>query len=815
MKKPTLETDMKESTASAKLNLKYLPSFAAFLLENHLEAFVIELLRISREEDVPLLKYFSSYTEADLVEFGKKSNANLLTLIAQNQLKEYIDKSTTDFINNQLPILDREEVLIDDITLISLVRRKAFRNFLNRFTSDPVHFNLVMEEVDRFTASSEAASFNAYNNIQQDKINRVNQELALQQQELLEAQQLTEMGSFFWDIKDGNSSYTPGALAIFGLTRPSNLASFFEQVHPVDRAKLKSALDKALNEDGLFECEYTYIKDDIEKRIWSRGTVKFEAGTPVSMKGTIMDITNKYLLLERLQQSEELHKQAQALTHIGNWSWNIANNKIIWSDEMYRIYGLQPQSEEITFERFMSLVHPEDREHRMKEIEESIQKGKTADYFLRIINLDGTQKVLKGKGEVIKDENNQPLQLNGTCQDVTKEYLLNKELQEKEQNFKHLISNAPDAVIVINTASIITLWNPKTVEIFGWTAEEVIGKPLSDTIIPARYKQAHEQGMKRFLHSGVSKILNQTLELTACTKARQELHISLTISETRQGGDQAFIAFLRDISLQKNTQLELQKKTALLEYKNLELERINKELESFNFAASHDLQEPLRKIQTYTDRILDRTKNILPPHIESDFNKILASSKRMRSLIEDLLSFSQNTIKTEDTTPVDLNEMIEEVKSSFINNLEEKKVQIKVDKLPVVNVVSFQFLQLFINLISNAVKYQQDNIAPQINITSAIVDSGSLNISGVLTNKKYLEISFADNGIGFEQEYAEKIFDLFTRLHGKDKYSGTGIGLATCKKIIHNHHGFIKAESIVGKGSTFLIYLPEEIIVSY
>ncbi len=800
--------------APAKLDLKYLPAYAAFLLQHHLEAFVTELIKISREEEVPLLKYFSFYTEQQLVNLGKQSTGELLSLIATNKLKNYIDKSTAEFIANQLPIIDREEILVEDITLISLVRRKVFRKFLKMFTSDPLLFSNIMEDVDRFTTASEAASFNAYNNIQREKINKINQELALQQQELLEAQRLSEMGSFFWDMKNGNSSYTPGALEIFGMTERTNLQTFMEHVHPSDREALKLALDKALTKDGVYECEYTYTKDNIEKRIWSRGIVQFEAGIPINMKGTIMDITKNYKLLERLRHSEALHNQAQALTHIGNWSWNIPDNKILWSDEMYRIYGLEPQSEEINFDRFMSLVHPDDRETRRNEIQQSLQTLNAADYFLQIVNPDGTTKMLKGKGEVITDVNRKPIQLNGSCQDVTKEYLLNIDLQEKEQNFKQLINNAPDAVIVINTNSEIILWNPKTTEIFGWTPDEVAGKPLSGIIIPLRYREAHEKGMKRFLTTGDSHILNKTLELSACNKSGEEFFISITISQTKQGGSPAFIAFLRDISVQKNTQLELQRKTTLLEYKNLELERINGELECFNFAASHDLQEPLRKIQTYSSRIIDTAKNILPPQVVGYFDKIMTSSARMQNLIEDLLSFSQNTLKSQDAELVDLNAMIEEVINSFIINVEEKKASIKVGPLPLVKVVAFQFMQLFINLLSNAIKYQPENVAPDIIITSVFVNSVDIPIRGIFPAKNYLQISIADNGIGFEQEYAEKIFDLFTRLHNRDKYFGTGIGLATCKKIIHNHQGFINAKSSLGKGATFFIYLPEDCLVS-
>ncbi len=806
---------MNETPAGKKKFLfQYLPGYAAYLLQNHLEAFVTELVRVSRQEDVPLLRFFSSYTDQDLVKMGMSSNTDLLTKIIDHKIEEFVQESAENFIANQLPAIDREEIIAEDITIVSFVRKKVFRTFLNKYTTDTVIFNCVMEEVDRFTVMSESSSFNAYNKIQQEKISRINQELELRHQELLEAQNLAEMGSFFWDIKNGQSSYTPGTRYIFELQGKQSLESFFENVHVADRENLKKAIDKSFTEDGLFECEYTYLKNEKEKRLWSRGFVNFENGNPVSMKGTVMDITKKYKLLERLQNSEALHKQAQALTHIGNWSWNIADNKIEWSDEMYRIYGLEPQSEQITFERFLSLIHPDYREKRLQEIQQALESRKADDYFLQIVTPDGKIKMLKGLGEVILDENNNPLGINGTCQDITMEYLLNRDLKERKENFKQLINNAPDGVIVVNAENIISLWNPKSEEIFGWTSEEVIGKSLSETIFSNRYKELDEKGMQGYLATGEARMLNRTQELQACNKNGEEFYISLTVSETMQGGQRAFIMFIRDISEQRNTQIELQKKTSLLEYKNVELEKINQELESFNFAASHDLQEPLRKIRTYSNRIVEDFENEIPPKIQNYFERIISATSRMQNLITDLLSYSQNTLKSKEVQPVNLNALIEEVRTTFIENVEEKNAQLIVDPLPQVSVVPFQFLQLFINLLSNAIKYQQPGVAPVIKIKSSIINSNDIHIKGFYPGKKFLEISVADNGIGFDNEYADEIFNLFTRLHHKDKYSGTGIGLATCKKIVHNHDGIIKAESSPGKGSTFFIYLPGHCIVN-
>jgi len=796
-----------------KLLLKHLPKYSAFLLKNHLTDFVTELIKLSKKADVPLLKYFTSMGDEKLFELGMVSNEKMLTLLSQNKSNEFIDQSTNDFITNQLPIINREDILIEDITLVSPVRRKAFRNLLNRYTADTTVFANVMEDVDIFVTATETASFNAYNKIQQARINTINEELKLRQQQLLEAQDIAGMGSFFWDLKGINSEYTPGALKIFGLTKPTNLNSFFEDVHPDDREKLKAAINKAFANDGIYESEYTYTKDGEVKRIWSKGTVNFEDGKPISMRGTVRDITKEYQLLQGMLESDQLHKQAQAITHIGNWSWDITTNKVTWSDEMYRIYGLEPQSEQITFERFMQLIHPDDREKRKLEISESLETLQASDYYLRIVNPDGKVKMLKGRGEILTDSQNRPVLYNGTCQDVTTEYLLNKDLQEKEKNFQQLINNAPDGVIVINKESIITLWNPKAEQIFGWKSEEVLGKPLSTTIIPAASREAHENGIRQYLKTGVTHVLNRTLELVACKKNKDSFYISLTVSESTQGGEIAFVAFIRDISKQKEIQQELVNKTRLLEFKNEELKQINKELESFNYAASHDLQEPLRKMQIHTSRIMERNHD-LPEPVLNDIEKIGKASARMQQLLEALLDFSQNTQRSQDTKPVNLELLIEEIKTNYITNIEEKNVTINLGKLPVIRVVKFQFLQVFLNLLTNAIKYQRTGVSPVINIEYHPVYSNDLTINTAIPDQKFICISVTDNGIGFQQEYAERIFDLFTRLHHRTEYSGTGIGLATCKKIIQNHNGIIKAGSIPGKGSVFYIYLSEDCVVT-
>lgn len=246
----------------------------------------------------------------------------------------------------------------------------------------------------------------------------------------------------------------------------------------------------------------------------------------------------------------------------------------------------------------------------------------------------------------------------------------------------------------------------------------------------------------------------------------------------------------------------------LIEERNLELERNNKELASFNYVASHDLQEPLRKIQTFISRLEDKEGESLSNNGKMYIARIKSSSARMRSLIDDLLQFSR-TNKCEDSLePTNINLLIAQAKQELAQSITEKKAKIISDSLPSMMVIPFQVSQLFLNLMSNSLKYSKSDVAPVIEIlytTTHIKDMPKVKVSQC---EMYHTIIIKDNGIGFEQEYADKIFILFNRLHNKNEYSGTGIGLSICKKIVENHNGYIVADSVVNEGSTFTIYLP-------
>ena len=269
------------------------------------------------------------------------------------------------------------------------------------------------------------------------------------------------------------------------------------------------------------------------------------------------------------------------------------------------------------------------------------------------------------------------------------------------------------------------------------------------------------------------------------------------------------------VAINKNLQLEIQERKASEEkVKDLNrqlleniarLESANKDLDRFAFMASHDLQEPLRKIRIFSDLLHVKYKDMMDDDGKLHITRIQGAAERMQALIKDILTFSKISVEKGMFVRTSLNTVVDDVMNELDSTVQEKHAKITVDKLPVLQVNPGLIRPLFYNLISNALKYCKKNEPPVVSIRSEM-PSGSEN--GKPQEHRYCRIFIQDNGIGFDQKYAEEIFGMFKRLHLNTEYEGTGIGLALCKKIVEEHNGFISAKSRVNEGSTFIISLP-------
>ena len=258
----------------------------------------------------------------------------------------------------------------------------------------------------------------------------------------------------------------------------------------------------------------------------------------------------------------------------------------------------------------------------------------------------------------------------------------------------------------------------------------------------------------------------------------------------------------------KELELKVIQRTLELRKANGDLMNINKELAAFTYVSSHDLQEPLRKIQTFAARILEQEADNLSDKGKNMFDRMRDAAVRMQILIQDLLAFSRLTNTEKEFETTDLNKIVDQVKKDLVENINCKHAIIQTAGLCNAYIIPFQFRQLMQNLISNALKFSKPDKAPYIIINCSNIKCNEENDDKLQPGKEYCHITVTDNGIGFEIEYSEKIFEVFQRLHSREEYAGTGIGLAIVKKIVENHNGVITATSELGKGTRFDIYIP-------
>lgn len=523
------------------------------------------------------------------------------------------------------------------------------------------------------------------------------------------------------------------------------------------------------------------------------------------------DLNNLRKSNNRLLVINESQKLAEIIGKFGSWQLNLSKNVYQFSDNLYCLLGYEPQEFEANLERYLQSIHPEDLEMVQSQSKDILDKKVLPNYTYRIIKKDGEIRFFHATGILIKNNFDEDV-IVGTTQDVT-------EQQEYTENIKKTNQELVD----YNKKLTIYDESSRQAEILGkygsWTYNyETAQFSFSDNKFrllgfePQSFEPTFERKLefvhpddKNIIIAGNKSIFEQkelppiNFRIIKTDGMIRHFRTSATLYVDSRGAKN-MIGTTQDIT-------DDVMNNHILNQKNLELERSNKELIEFNYAASHDLQEPLRKIQTFISRISELEADNLSEKGKSYLDRIVNSSTRMRVLIDDLLQYSRTNKSDALFAEIDLNTVLEEVKSEFSETIEDNRATINAPKLPVIKGISYQIHQLFANLIGNSIKYKKPDEDPTITITYELVKTKEDNILDE-SHSRFHKIVFKDNGIGFEQEHAEKIFLLFNRLHGKSKYPGTGVGLAICKKIISNHNGYIKALGAPNEGASIIIYIP-------
>ena len=498
--------------------------------------------------------------------------------------------------------------------------------------------------------------------------------------------------------------------------------------------------------------------------------------------------------VERQRAEDELKKgqaqlaEAQRIAHVGSAEWDIATKAVNWSDEMFRMFGYEPGEVQPGYEAFLQRVHPDDRRAVEQNITRTVRSGEPFAFDYRIVRPDGSIRMVHGEGQVVRDEAGAPVRLLGTAQDITERKQIEHALRQNEMRTRSIIDTANDAFVAIDAGDVIKDWNPQAELTFGWKREEAVGRSLAETVIPPARREAHLEGLHRYVLTGEGPMLNRRVELEGLHKDGHLFPVEMTISPIRWGRSHIFSAFVRDITERKQAEEALAHQTR-------ELTRINSELEDFTHSVSHDLKEPLRGIEAFAGFIAEDYADKLDEQGQGYVHVLRESAVRMKDLIDDLLQLSRIGRTRLEQAPVGMSSLVKDVSLELSFALQEKHVELLIDPdMPTVPCDPARMREVFKNLISNAVKYN-DKPQPKIAV-------GCRSDNGGFT------FAVRDNGIGIAPEFHEKIFKIFQRLHHREEYEGTGVGLAICKKVVEAHGGGIWVESAPGEGTTFLFTIP-------
>jgi len=508
-----------------------------------------------------------------------------------------------------------------------------------------------------------------------------------------------------------------------------------------------------------------------------------------------------------LQENEEKLNLIINASELGIFDVNLKLGGIVANDRCYKIMGLSSK-EKVSHKDLIAQIHPNDLATRNEAYEKAIISG-SFHYQSRIIHNNRSVHWIDLKGKVFYDDENKPEKLLGTIRDITEEKTFQNQLQEREEKFRLLANSMPQHIWTSDPNGNINYFNQSVYEYSGLTAQELKEFGWLKIIHP----DERDENVKHWteaIRTGKDFLFEHRFR-----KHTGEYRWQLSRAKPQKdsnGNIKMWVGTSTDIQEQKMFTSKLEnmvlQRTKELQHKNVELEKMNKELQSFVYISSHDLQEPLRKIQIFASRILESENATLSQNATKYFTKMQISASRMQRLIQDLLAYSRTNVQENTFETIDLQEIIEDVKETLSEELEQNKVTFKLLNICEVKIIAVQFKQVLHNLISNSIKFARTEHPIVIEIGCETVLGKETDIEALIENQTYSHIRFSDNGIGFEPQYSERIFEVFQRLHSKEEYAGTGIGLAIVKKIIENHHGIILATSSENEGAIFNIYIP-------
>ena len=520
------------------------------------------------------------------------------------------------------------------------------------------------------------------------------------------------------------------------------------------------------------------------------------------------DVTETVLAKRTAKEAEERLKLAIESTGMGTYEVDLLNNEMTHSRSFLQIFGMNPDLP-VDRKELVSRIHPDDLEIRRKAHERSLTTG-VLTYEFRLNRGDNEWHWIKAWGRVMFDESGKPIRLTGTILDTTDEKLTLLALRNSEKRFRTLADTLPAMVWISDPEGNLYYYNRSVHEYSGFTPEELARVGWLEIVHP----EDREENVAKWMHC----IQTQEPFLFEHRFRRHDgayrWQLSRAVPQYNENGQvEMWVGSSTDIHEHKIFADELEEqviqRTQELINSNEALLKSNTELAQFAYVASHDLQEPLRKIQTFVTMVSDLERTRISEKGAEILQRLRSTAERMQQLVIDLLSYSRVNKMENHFAKTDLNYLVHSILQQLEERIDHLRIKLQLDTLPVIWAVPFQMEQLFTNLLSNAIKFSDPSKSSKIEVRYQHLPAGTEKSAMLNETWDYHKIEVADNGIGFDNEYKEKIFQVFQRLHGKDIFPGTGIGLAICKKIIDNHQGLISANGAIGEGALFTIYIPD------
>lgn len=522
---------------------------------------------------------------------------------------------------------------------------------------------------------------------------------------------------------------------------------------------------------------------------------------------SVNDVSDKVRFRQQIAEAADRLSLATDGTKLATWDLNLETRDIIHSGRLASIFGY-PESTVFTHLELRNHVHPDDRVAIVEKAFQIALETGTYYYEARVVHPDNSVHWVRTQGKVLYKENHVPHRMLGTMMDITDRKEAELALKTSEGKFRTLADSMPQFVWTGEATGHLNYFNQSVYDYSGLSPQQIRDEGWLQIVHPDDRAENIRLWTKAITH-GSDFLFEHRFRRNDGVYRWQ---LSRAIPQRNPDGSiQMWVGTSTDIHDSKlfidQLETKVQLRTKELTIANNELVRTNMELAQFAYVASHDLQEPLRKIQTFATRLLETESENLTDKGRDYFERMQASSTRMQQLIVDLLAFSRANAVEKHFEKIDLNLLLGNVKEQLGDLIVQKNASVICDVLPVRNVIVYQFEQLFMNLITNALKFTKAGTPPIIEVRTGRI-AGALIPFETDPQIEYEFISVSDNGIGFDPQFKDRIFQVFQRLHSRSAYEGTGIGLAICKKIVDNHSGMIDAVGEPGIGATFIIYLP-------